>query len=339
MTLPLTHDWVHAHTFLITGGTGFIGGYLARKLTALGARVTVLARAGSDRSRLAGVSVDWFEADLTDAGTLTNRLPQVDYIINAAGMLGEAGVPEAAYHTLHVDGTRNLLAAIDRGRPPQGILHVSSPGVLGPMAADRPPAAEEEPLAPSNPYERSKAAAEAVVAEFVAAGLPIVTVRPEFIYGPGDLHVLGLFRAVQRGIFFYIGRGQNECHPTYIDDVANGIVLALAKGRMGEIYHIVGPKPVSFVTYAETIASALDVRPPWLRLPEWVAWQGALLLEMVGRLVGFRPPLSRTGVTFFSESRRFSAQKAAAELGYEAAYSLADGVAETVRWYRKEGLL
>ena len=93
------------------------------------------------------------------------------------------------------------------------------------------------------------------------------------------------------------------------------------------------------MTYAETIAAALGVRMPWLRLPEWLAWLGASVLEMGGRLLGFTPPLSRTGVTFFSESRRFSSAKAQRELGYAPEYSLADGVAETVRWYREEGLL
>ena len=117
------------------------------------------------------------------------------------------------------------------------------------------------------------------------------------------------------------------------------MLLALDKGRAGEIYHIVGPQPVSFVVYAETIANALNVRPPWLRLPAWLASLGASLLELLGRILGFTPPLSRTGVTFFSESRRFSSAKAQVELGYQPDYTLEKGIAETVRWYRQEGLL
>ena len=196
-----------------------------------------------------------------------------------------------------------------------------------------------ETLAPSNAYERSKAQAEGYAAALAAAGLPLVVARPEFIYGPGDRHVLGLFRAIQRGQFFYIGDGNNTCHPTYVDDLVDGLLACLRAGAPGGVYTIAGPRTLTFRELAETIAAELGVRPPRWRVPRRLAWLGAAALEGVGRLTGRAVPLSRDGVAFFSESRGSSIARARAELGYAPRVDLREGVARTVAWYRGEGLL
>jgi nucleoside-diphosphate-sugar epimerase len=202
------------------------------------------------------------------------------------------------------------------------------------MAAD-----ETAPLAPSNRYERSKAAAEGVAQTFIHHGRSVIIARPEFIYGPGDKHVLGLFKAIQSGTFFYVSGGGNSCHPTYIDDAVDGLLRCLQQGTPGETYHIAGPRPVTFRELGETIAAALGVRAPRLSLPKIVAWAGAGILEAAAHLVGREPPLSRSGVAFFSQDRRFSWEKARISLAYHARFSLAAGVGLTVAWYREQGLL
>ncbi len=94
-----------------------------------------------------------------------------------------------------------------------------------------------------------------------------------------------------------------------------------------------------FRELGSTIAEAIGVRPPWLQLPKPVVWSGAAALELVGKLIGIKPPLTRTGVAFFSEDRRFSWQKAHEELGYTPQFDLAEGVQRTVAWYREKGWL
>ena len=198
---------------------------------------------------------------------------------------------------------------------------------------------ESSPLAPSNAYERSKALAETYAAELARGGLPLVIARPEFIYGPGDVHVLGLFRAIQRGVFFYIGNGENTCHPTYVDDMVDGLLACLRRGALGGVYHIAGPRPLPFRELAETIAAALGVPPPRWRVPRPLAWLGAAGLEAAGKLAGRDVPLSRTGVAFFSENRRSTYARAERELGFTPQVKLPEGVGRTVRWYREQGLL
>jgi dihydroflavonol-4-reductase len=178
-----------------------------------------------------------------------------------------------------------------------------------------------------------------VALEFASRGLPVVICRPGFVYGPGDRHVLGLFQAVRRGRFFFIDGGRHFCHPTFIADAVAGMLLCLGGGRSGAIYHIAGPRPVTFRELAETIAAALDVRPPWMSVPRWSAMLGAIGFEALGRVSGWKPPLSRTGVAFFSEDRLYSWQRAHDELGYTPEYDLATGVARTIAWYRQQGWL
>ena len=342
---------------VLTGATGFIGGAMARRLATEGVAVHALTRPGADRTRLAGLPITFHSGDFTAPAGLTGLFDGATWVIHAAGMLGRAGVPEAEYRRVNAAGARAFLAAAaaawrdGRTAADLRVLHVSTAGVLGAGRKDEGGRMEDDPssflphpssfetLAPSNAYERSKALAEQYAAALAGEGLPLVVARPEFIYGPGDLHVLGLFRAIQRGQFFYIGDGNNTCHPTYIDDLVDGLLACLWRGAPGGVYTIAGPRTLTFRELAETIAAEQGVRPPRWRVPRRLAWLGAAGLEGVGRLTGRGVPLSRDGVAFFSESRGSSIARARAELGYAPRVDLREGVARTVAWYRGEGLL
>jgi nucleoside-diphosphate-sugar epimerase len=320
----------------VTGATGFLGAALARALAARGAEVHALRRRPATPGGPDDLPVVWHVGDLADRDGLARALDGADLVVHAAGRLGEAGVPDAAYRAVNVEGTRSVLAAIAAARRPARVLHLSSPGVLGPTAS---PAAEDAPLAPTNPYERSKAEAEGVARTFAREGLDVVIARPGFVYGPGDRHVLGLFRAIARGRFFLVAGGRALCQPTFVEDAVAGMLACLARGRAGEAYHLVGPRAVSFRELADAVAAALGVPPPRVSLPRCAAMLAARGLELAGRALGRRPPLGRTGVAFFSEDRVVSREKAARELGFAPACDLVEGAARTVGWYRERAWL
>ena len=327
---------------VITGATGFVGGALAQALAAdQGFDLHALTRPTSNLESVKHLPISWHIGDITQPKSLRHLFDGADWVIHAAGMLGQAGVSDATYRRVNTDGINNVLAEIEQsgGRP--RILFVSSFGVLGPFAGQpsAPAPDEQAPLAPSNAYERSKAAAELVAKSYIKAGLPVLIARPEFVYGPGDLHVLGLFQAIQRRQFFYVGDGRNTCHPTYIDDCVAGLLRCLTVGTPGEIYHIAGPRPITFRELAETIAAELGVPPPRLALPKSLVWLGAAGMESIFTRLGRSVPLSRSGVAFFSESRRAGITKAKEDLGYEPQVDIQEGVARTVAWYRDNGLL
>lgn len=327
---------------VITGATGFVGSALAQVLAAdADIDLHALTRPTSNLEQVKHLDISWHVGDTTNPKSLRHVFDGADWVIHAAGMLGQAGVPDSTYRQINTDSVNNVLAEIEQSGGNPRILLISSFGVLGPFggAPSDPSPDENAPLAPSNAYEKSKAAAELVAKSYIKTGLPVIIARPEFVYGPGDLHVLGLFQAIQRRQFFYVGDGRNSCHPTYIDDCVDGLLRCLKAGTPGEIYHIAGPRPVTFRELAETIADELDVPPPRLALPKSLVWLGAAVSENIATRLGRSVPLSRSGVAFFSESRRASISKAKEELGYEPQVDIQEGVALTVAWYRDQGLL
>ncbi len=326
---------------VITGATGFVGSALAQALSGDNVDLHALTRPTSNLHRVKHLPITWHVGDITKPESLHHVFDDADWVIHAAGMLGRAGVPNSTYRRINTGGTNNVLAEIvDSGARPR-IVYISSAGVLGPFEgqATDPAPDENSPLAPSNPYEESKAAAELIARSYAADGLSVIILRPEFIYGPGDLHVLGLFQAIQRRQFFYIGDGFNTCHPTYVDDMVDGLVRSLKYGKPGEIYHITGSRPITFRELAKTIAAEMSVPPPRLALPKTLVWLGVASTESVAARLGRSVPLSRTGVAFFSENRRSTYAKAGKELGYQPRINLEEGVARSVAWYRKNGLL
>jgi dihydroflavonol-4-reductase len=332
--------WAIMTKVLVTGATGFIGGALVRALVERGDAVRVLVRPGSDLGRLAGLDVETVIGDVTRPETLPPAVEGVRVVYHLAGMLGRYGVPESAYHALHVEGTCNVVRAC-AGRPVERLVQCSSPGMLGAVAPGEPPRDERSAHHPVSAYERSKSAAERAALPLAAElGVPLVIARPEFVYGPGDRHVVGLYRAIQRGTFFYIGAGDCLCHPSYIDDVVAGLIACASERTCPlEAYHICGPRPVTIRELVRAIARALEVRPPWLHLPTALVRGGAWGAEWAGRLLHIEPPLSLEGVRFFTESRAFSIEKARHELGWEPQVDIAEGTRRSVNWYRQEGLL
>jgi nucleoside-diphosphate-sugar epimerase len=322
---------------VITGATGFLGGAMARALSARGQVVRALVRKDSDGTSLDAMGIERVVGDVLATTTLARAFEGASAVIHCAGKLGRAGAVEDEYRRVHVEGTKNVLEAARAAQVPR-VVHVSSPGLLGPITgAD---ADEDAPAQPTNVYERAKAGAERAVREFEAVhGLRVVIVRPEFVYGPGDFHVLRLFQAIQRRRFFYIGPGSALCHPTYVDDAVDGILAALEKAPLGRVYHLAGPRPVAIRHLAETIASALGVAPPFLRVPELLVRGAIRALRPVARIARRELPIDESGVDFFTFDRHFSWQRAKRELGYCPRVELQTGVPRAVAWYREHRLL
>ena len=323
----------------VTGATGFVGGAVVRALVERGEDVRAVVRSTSEVTALHRLGVRTVEADVTAATGLAEAFAGARLVFHAAGMLGRAGAAAAEYRRVHVEGTRNVLRAA-RAAGVERVVHVSSPGVLGPVPRGAPDLDEDAPLRPSNAYEPSKAATEDVIREDGARnGELAVVVRPEFVYGPGDLHVLRLFAAVRRGRFFYFGRGDALCHPTFVVDAVGGLLAAADRGRAGRIYHVAGPTPVSIRELAETYARAMGVRPPHRRVPELPVRLALGAAEPLAGMLRLALPLTRSGVDFFTRDRHFSTRRAREEIGFESSVELPDGVARTVRWYEERGLL
>jgi nucleoside-diphosphate-sugar epimerase len=306
----------------VTGGTGFIGKHLVRALVKDGHAVTCLVRKTSkDVHVLRELGVGLHNGDITEKKGF--GLDDFDAVFHLAGVLGGFRVRDRDYHRIHVTGTNNVLEHCT-GQP---FIYCSSAGMLGPVVNGD----EESPLNPTNAYERSKAEAEALVREYRNH----VIIRPEFVYGPHDEHVLGLFQSIKTGRFRTIGDGKSLLHPTYVGDVVQCLVASL--GVKNETFMVAGERPVSVREFAGLVGQKMGVKAPG-SVPRWLAAAYAGAVGPVAQLLSIDPVLTRTRLDFFTKSRTFRTDKAVRMLSYRP-IGLEKGLERTIAWYRERGAL
>lgn len=323
---------------LVTGGTGFTGKYLVARLIKEGIEVRVLAR--KKDLELEKMGVEFILGDITDKEVVYKSVERVDKVYHLAAVFREGGgISDKVFREVNVNATKNLLEASlqnDVGR----FIHCSTCGVLGHIS--RPPADETHPYNPGDEYQRTKCEAEKIALDyFHNRGLPGVVVRPTAIYGPGDMRILRLFKAINEGKFIMIGSGDVFYHLVYMDDLVEGIMLCgKEKKALGEIYILGGKEYVSMNRLVTMIAVSLDVPVPRLKFPFfWPVWVAAFACEVTCWPFGFNPPIFRRRVDIFRKNRAFDISKARKELNYEPEVSLKDGIMKTIVWYKNEGYL
>ena len=134
-----------------------------------------------------------------------------------------------------------------------------------------------------------------------------------------DPHKLALFKAIKKGRYAFIGSGESVNHPVYIDDLISGILLAVENGKRGEIYIVGGERPVTKMELVNTIADALGVKRPKMRIPHRLAWPAASILEFFGRTFHFEPILTRARVMMMADNFGYSIKKSKTDLHYKPA--------------------
>ncbi|MBI3946625.1 MAG: NAD-dependent epimerase/dehydratase family protein [Armatimonadetes bacterium] len=323
---------------IVTGATGFLGARLVERLLARGESVRILARSRAKAKPLERLGAELVEGEITDREALRRAVRDVEVVHHLAGRLFAPGVPEAEYHRTHVEGTRALLAACREQTGLKRLVHCSTTGVLG-VTGDR-PAGEDAPAAPTNAYEATKWQSELLVRTSQQEGFPATIVRPGLVYGPGDLHLLGFFRSVQRGWFRPIGSRAVWFHPIYVDDLVDAFILGAEHPlAVGECFHVAGREPVTVAGLAAAIAVVLDTALPRGVLPLPVARAAATLGGLLPARLKPLAPLTPSRLDFLTHSRVYDTGKAQRLLGFTADTGLHTGLIRAVAWYRERSLL
>ena len=326
----------------VIGGCGFIGSHLVDRLAARGVVVRVVSRSGHWTWGRRPEGATFHPVDLGDADAAMRLIPVVAgaaCVVNLAGVLFRTSVPRGAFDLVHVAGVRSILDSMTEIGSPPRFIHVSTTGVLGPTGTD--PLREDAPMRPSTIYERSKAQGERLVLEAAAAGLETTVVRPGLVYGPRDMHLLGLFRSIDSGTYRAIGGARAVWQPIHVADVVDGLLAAMDGNRVpsGRVFHLAGAERVPLGVFAGRIAEHLGRRLRGPGLPVPIALAAGLGLEIAYRPFGFQPPLSRSRVRTMTQHRVYSIDRARSELGFTPRTTLDDGIAGTVAWYRDNGFL
>jgi dihydroflavonol-4-reductase len=325
---------------LITGASGFIGCELAQLAVRSGHQVKAVTAINNPTEqernrRLQAAGVDVVVATLEDSGALEAALAGQEAVIHLAAAQHEAEAPESHFRKVNVEGTRNLLQlAVKAGV--KRFVHGSTIGVYGNASAKI--IDEQTVLAPDNYYGRTKAEAEVVAREFNSR-IPVCIIRISETYGPGDMRLLKLFRAVERNRFFVIGSGLNRHQLIYVDDLANGLLTAThAPGAVGATIILAGSETLTTDEMVRAIGPAVGNPRPVRHVPLWPFDAAAFVFERTMPPLGLRPLLHRRRLDFFRKSFSFSTSEAQRLLGFKAATSFTDGAARTAQWYRAQGL-
>jgi nucleoside-diphosphate-sugar epimerase len=325
----------------VTGATGFIGGRLVDALVAQGHKVRVLARRPDASPQLHQPGVELVAGDLGDPAGLAEAVSGAERVFHCAGLVGDWLRLDDA-RRINVEGTRAVLSA-SAASGVQRVVHLSSLAVYG-LGQHR-GTDESAPLRYSgDAYMDSKIDAERMVR--VAAdrdGLAAVIVRPGFVYGPGDRRFLPkLLDALVRRQFAYVGDGSKLLNLSYVDDVAQAMLLAAGEpSAVGEAYNLTDGTETSLREFVECLCGHLGLPAPTKRIPPAVGWAAAYAVEGLARARRAReaPRLSRGRMRFLYFNQHYSGEKAQRELGYRPQFTYREGIPATLAWYREQGLL
>ena len=321
----------------VTGGTGFVGSHLVETLLGRGYRVRALVR--SDARWLDGLPVETVRGDLHTPDAL-RQLDGAAVVAHVAGLTRARD--QATLDRANVEGTEALLGAVRTQAPGARVLVTSSLEAMGPNAirdGQAVPATEADPLRPVSMYGISKARMEdAVRRDFADLGVTIV--RPPAVYGPREADLYEMIKGASRGLFPVVGDASRpRISMVYVADLVRGMAdLIEAPKAAGETY-FVGTPGFSWASVRAAVEGALGRRTLRLPVPGPVIRAAGALAEQVGGWTGSLPPLTADKAEAARHDWICDSSKARAAVGYVPLTTLAQGMVQTVAWYRQRGWL
>jgi len=322
---------------LVTGATGFVGGAVARALLRAGTDVRVLARSDADLRNLEGLMVERVAGDLRDPVSLKTALTGCHHLYHVAAHYALWAKDPAIFYNVNVDGTKNLLKAA-REVGIERIVYCSTIGAIG-LPEGGGVGTEDTPVSiaqMAGHYKRSKFLAEQEVLRLAKEGLPVVIVNPSAPVGERDVKPTPTGQVIvdfMKGRMpAYIETGMNIVD---VDDVAEGHLLAMQKGRIGERY-ILGCKNLLLREVFDILSALTGIKAPALKLPRLAVLPLAYANYWLANLTGQPPRIPLEGVKMAKYKMHYDCSKAIRELGLP---QTPPDVAlnKAVRWFRSHG--
>ena len=324
---------------LVTGGTGFTGKALVKRLIDSGHQVVAMDyKEGIKTDEIAKWGAEVVIGSVTDTETVNRVVKGVDVVHHLAAAFRELDVPNSYYEDVNIQGTVNVLNAAKQ----EGVkrfIYCSTCGVHGNV--ENPPASETAPIKPADYYQRTKYEAEPLVLAEHDSDMQTLVVRPAAIYGPGDPERFGMiFRRVNKGVFPIFGDGKALYHPLYIDNFVDVLETVLQPGMGdGEVYLIADEEYVEIEQLVKRVAKAMgkEVKlPHYPFLPLSIAGH---VMEKLCQPFKITPPIFPRRVDWYRQNRAFDISKAKKDLGYRPRVGLDEGLRLTAEWYIAEGYL
>lgn len=324
---------------LVTGGTGFTGKALVKRLLDEGHEVVALDyKEGIKTDELRDWGAEVVIGSVADKAVVDQSMKGVDIVHHLAAAFRELDVPNTYYEEINVEGTRITLEAAKRENV-RKFVYCSTCGVHGNV--DNPPANEDAPIQPADYYQQTKYEAEPLVHEYANKGMETVILRPAAIYGPGDPERFGMiFRRVAKGTFPMFGDGKAFYHPLYIDSFIDVFMATMEEGvGNGGTYLIADEEYVEIEDLVHRVAKAMDAEVKIPHYPFMPLMIIGHIVEKVCKPFHITPPIFPRRVDWFRQNRAFDISRAKKDLGYNPTVGLDEGLRCTAEWYRQEGYL
>ena len=325
---------------LVTGGTGFTGSALVKRLISEGHEVIALDyKEGIQCDTLRSMGAKVFIGSVTDKDKVEQCMNGVDIVHHLAAAFRELNVPESYYYDVNVNGTRIVLESAYRNGVKK-FIYCSTCGVHGNI--ENPPADEDAPITPADYYQRTKYEAEPFVKEYNDKGMmKTVILRPAAIYGPGDPErFFMIFKRVAKGSFPMFGSGDTLYHPLYIDNLIDAFMLCMEpdKGN-GREYLIADEEYYPILEIVKKVGQALNVPLKINHYPVTPVVIVGHIVEKVCKPFRITPPIFPRRVDWYRQNRAFDITRAKKELGYVPRIGLDEGLKRTGQWYKEKGYL
>jgi dihydroflavonol-4-reductase len=325
---------------LVTGGNGFVGSAVVRKLLERGEEVRVTIRQGSNTRNIDGLKVEIAYADIRDKGAVRKALKGCGKLYHTAALYKTWLEDESELHQINVEGTRTVLAEAQK----EGLEKVVVTSSIAALGVTRDGTPSDEDVAfnlwdTRLPYELSKYEGEKVAWEFFERGLPLVVVRPSLVLGDSDIYPTPSGRMVldilKRKYLVYLEGGINVVD---IRDVAAGHILAMDKGEVGESYNLGNNhNNISLKELFSLIARTGGVTPPLFKIPYSLALSFSSVCLFIANHITHKPPFLDPGaLQVLHLFKKMDSSKAIRELGLPQT-PLEDTVRNTVAWFRTNG--
>ncbi len=300
---------------LVTGANGFTGSHLVKALEQRGDTVVSLVRKSSNLDRLSGCNVQFVYGDITDRDALSTAMTGVDWVFHTAAYVELGLVNEAQMERVNVEGTRAVME-IAQAVGVSKVVYCSTIGVFGDTKGQAVNETFQRAQADfSSAYDRTKYQAQEIVDQLAAQGLPVVSVLPSGIFGADDPHFGPVMQQFLKGRLKLWAGGDRVTGIVHVDDLVAAMILAAEKAKPGEHY-IISAGDLTTREMFNLLSQQTGIPAP-REAPKALVKAVGNLLDPIGRLFKWQPPLSRERVHYiYDRCVRVDATKARQELGW-----------------------
>ena len=324
----------------ITGGTGFLGKALARRLVKMGHEVTIYGRNKEVGMKLEEEGIRFIQGNLEDEEKVIEAIKSQDYVFHCGALSSPWGKFEHFYNA-NVLGTKHVIKGCEKYRIKR-LIHVSTPSLYF-YFDDRIDVKEEDDLPKKfvNHYAHTKYLAEVEIDRAFSRGLPVITIRPRALFGPEDTTIIPRLIEVNRKRFIpLIDGGKAKMDLTFIENVVDALLLCInsPESTLGKKYNITNGETVIFKEVLEKLFAYMDMPMKTKEISYERAMKLAGFLEWISTylLFGKEPLLTKYTVSVLGKSQTLNIDAARRDLGYVPRISIEEGIKIFVEWWKEQ---